>query len=347
MNRNTEQSAETVSGLTSDSRLIDLFGRTITNVRISVTDRCNFRCRYCMPEEGMIWLRKSDLLSFEEITRLAAIFAGLGVTKLRVTGGEPLMRQQLPTLVQQLHDLRGIHDIAITTNGFFLAEQAEALVRAGINRINISMDSLNPDVFSSMVRRDYFEKVWRGLEIVESLGVRPIKINVVLIRGINDNEIGQFVALSRRKPVIVRFIEFMPLGADDGWSMERVVTTREILDRINATAGCMLLPVERHGSQPADRYRFADGSGEIGFISSVSEPFCSSCNRVRITSEGKLRTCLFSHNETDLKSLLRGYATDDQIKEAILAAVWRKEEGHLINRPGFARPERTMSRIGG
>jgi cyclic pyranopterin phosphate synthase len=342
-----ESLVQTVADRSSVSQARDSFGRTISNLRISVTDRCNFRCRYCMPEDGMIWLRKNELLTFEEITRIAGIFAGIGVTKLRVTGGEPLMRRQLSALIRQLHEIPGIHDIAITTNGYFLPEQAEALVFAGLNRINISMDSLNPKIFSSMVRRDYFEKVRKGLNIVENLGVRPIKLNVVLIRGVNDGEIEQFVDLACRKPFIVRFIEFMPLGADDGWTMEQVVSTREILDRIAAMGGPRLLPVERHGAQPADRYRFEDGKGEIGFISSVSEPFCSYCNRIRITSEGRLRTCLFSHNETDVKSLLRGHATDGQIKEAILAAVWQKEEGHLINRPGFIRPERTMSRIGG
>ena len=295
----------------------------------------------------MIWMEKNELLTFEEITRLAAVFTRLGVTRFRLTGGEPLMRRRLPDLIRQLHTVTGVRDIAITTNGYFLPDQAEDLVRAGLNRINISMDSLDSNVFSAMVRRDYFDKVYKGLEIIEDLGVRPIKINVVLIRGMNDGEIEEFVQLARRKPFIIRFIEFMPLGADDGWSADRVVPTSEILGRIAAMGGPRLLPVERHGDQPADRYRFEDGKGEIGFISSVSEPFCTHCNRVRITPEGRLRTCLFSHHETDLKSLLRGGAGDDRIMEIIRDAVWKKEEGHLINRPGFVRPERTMSQIGG
>lgn len=300
-----------------------------------------------MPEEGMVWMNKRELLTFEEIARLVSLFATLGVTKIRLTGGEPLMRKELYILIEQLHCISGIRDIALTTNGYFLAEQAKVLVRAGLNRINVSMDSLNPQTFSTMVRRDYLHKVWEGLDAVEKLPIRPIKVNVVLIRGINDHEIEEFARLVRTKPFVVRFIEFMPIGSDDGWSMEKVVPTREIIERINAMGDSKLVPVEYHGDQPADRYTFDDGAGEIGFISSVSEPFCSSCNRVRITSDGKLRTCLFSLHETDLKSMLRGGVNDDEIKQTIIDAVWKKEEGHLINRPGFVRPERTMSQIGG
>lgn len=326
--------------------LKDSFGRIINNLRISVTDRCNFRCLYCMPEEGMIWMKKEDLLTFEEITRIARIFAELGVTKIRLTGGEPLMRKELHLLVSQLHSIRGIKDIALTTNGFFLAEQADELIRAGLGRLNVSMDSLDPQKFSMMVRRDYLRNVREGLDAVEHSGIRPIKINVVLIRGINDGEIEDFARLARTKPYVIRFIEFMPLGADDGWSPGKVVPTSEIIARIIAM-GTKLVPVEYHGMQPADRYKFEDGLGEIGFISSVSEPFCGSCNRVRITSDGKLRTCLFSLHETDVRSWMRGGMADDEIRNRLVDAVWKKEEGHLINRPGFVRPERTMSRIGG
>ncbi|MBI4547666.1 MAG: GTP 3',8-cyclase MoaA [Ignavibacteriae bacterium] len=326
--------------------LQDHFGRIVNNLRISVTDRCNFRCRYCMPEEGMVWLDRRELLTYEEITHLVHIFAELGITKIRLTGGEPLMRKELHILIEKINRVSGIQDIALTTNGYFLAEQALALVKAGLKRINVSMDSLAPEKFSVMTRRNYLHKVWEGLDAVEKLPIRPIKINVVLIRGINDNEIEDFARFARTKPFIIRFIEFMPIGADDGWSIEKVVPTREVIERIDAT-GKKLVPVEYHGSQPADRYKFEDGLGEIGFISSVSEPFCSSCNRVRITSDGKLRTCLFSLHETDLKALLRGGAGDEEIKEIIIQAVWAKEEGHLINRPGFVRPERTMSQIGG
>jgi len=299
-----------------------------------------------MPEEGMIWLDKKELLTFEEITRLVHIFAELGVTKIRLTGGEPLMRKELHILIEKIARIPGINDIALTTNGFFLAEQALNLVKAGLKRINVSMDSLDAKTFSSMVRRDYLHKVWEGLDAVEKLPLRPIKINVVLIRGINDDEIEDFARLARIKPFIIRFIEFMPIGKDDGWSIEKVVPTAEIIERIKVM-GRKLIPVEYHGTQPADRYKFEDGLGEIGFISSVSEPFCTSCNRVRITSDGKLRTCLFSLHETDLKTLVRSGARDEEIKDVISNAVWGKEEGHLINRPGFVRPERTMSQIGG
>jgi len=327
-------------------KLRDAFGRYADNLRISVTDRCNFRCRYCMPEEGMQWMEKNELLTFEEIDRLVHIFARLGIRKIRLTGGEPLMRKELHLLVEKLARIPGIQDIALTTNGYFLAEQAFALVKAGLRRVNVSMDSLDSQTFSEMVRRDYLRNVWEGLEAMEKLPVRPIKINVVLVRGLNDHEIERFAMLARTKPFIVRFIEFMPIGAGDNWSPGKVVPTREIIDRIN-TLGRRLLPVERHAGQPADRYRFEDGLGEIGFISSVSEPFCSNCNRVRLTSDGKLRTCLFSLHETDLKGLLRNHTPDERIGNVITEAVWAKEEGHLINRPGFVRPDRTMSRIGG
>jgi cyclic pyranopterin phosphate synthase len=208
------------------------------------------------------------------------------------------------------------------------------------------MDSLDSKIFSRMIRRDYLDKVWEGIYAIERLGIRPIKINTVLIRGVNDHEIEKFAELARTKPYIIRFIEFMPIGADDGWTREKVVPTSEIIERINAM-GQKLVPVEYHSTQAADRYRFEDGIGEIGFISSVSDPFCTMCNRIRITSDGKLRTCLFSLVETDLRALVREGAEDEEIKERIINAVWKKEEGHLINRPEFVRPERTMSQIGG
>jgi GTP 3',8-cyclase len=326
--------------------LQDTFGRTVNNLRISVTDRCNFRCHYCMPEEGMVWLNRRELLTFEEISRLVQVFSGLGIGKIRLTGGEPLMRQELHLLVEKIARVPGITDIALTTNGFFLAEQAVSLWKAGLTRVTVSLDSLHPGKFSTMVRRDYFQKVWAALETVEKLPLRPIKINVVIIRGINDDEIEDFAQLARTRPFQVRFIEFMPIGADDGWTIDKVFPTREILDRINAGKQ-KLVPVEYHGAQPADRYRYEDGAGEIGFISSVSEPFCSACNRVRVTSDGKLRTCLFSLHETDLKGLMRSGSTDDELRDVIIGAVRLKEEGHLINRPGFVRPGRTMSQIGG
>lgn len=325
----------------------DSFGRTVNNLRISVTDRCNFRCRYCMPEEGMQWMNRSELLSFEELSRLSAIFSSLGVKHIRLTGGEPLMRKDLHVLVKQISGIPGIQDIAMTTNGYFLAEQAADLVRAGLHRINVSLDSLDPVKFTEMTRRDHFDKVWEGIEAVDRLGIRPIKLNVVLIRGINDSEIPKFADLARSRAFVIRFIEFMPIGHDDGWSPEKVVTGKEIIAAMERSVGKRLKPVELRGAQPADRFVFEDGLGEIGLISSVSEPFCNHCNRVRITSDGKLRTCLFSLNETDLRNLIRGGADDETIRTAITDAVWRKEEGHLINRPGFVRPARSMSQIGG
>ena len=326
--------------------LIDTYGRKAVNLRISVTDRCNFRCRYCMPEEGMKWLERGDLLTFEEIERLVRIFAGLGVTKIRLTGGEPLMRKELWKLVRMLHAIPGINDIALTTNGYFLKEQAADLVKAGLTRINVSLDALDPAIFNTMVRRQYFDRTWEGVEEALRVGAHPIKLNAVLIRGINDAEIPKFVQLAQSRPVIVRFIEFMPIGKDDGWSMDKVVTTREVIEAINAITPLIAIP--RDGTRaPADRYVFQNGKGEVGFISSVSEPFCGDCNRVRITSDGKFRTCLFALKETDLRSLLRNGATDQEIARDLVGAVHEKEEGHLINRPGFVRPERTMSQIGG
>lgn len=327
--------------------LKDSFGRHINNLRISVTDRCNFRCRYCMPEEGMVWMDKSALLTYEEITRITNIFSKLGITKIRLTGGEPLMRKDLHVLIKMLGTIHGINDIALTTNGFFLHEQAESLAKAGLKRINVSLDSLDALKFEQITRRNYLDRVLHGLETIASFGIQPVKINMVVMRGINDDEIGEFAVLARSKPFVIRFIEFMPIGNDDGWSNEKVVPSREIRETIERQIHQKLIPVEYHGTQPSDRYVFEDGIGEVGFISSVSEPFCDHCNRVRITSDGKLRTCLFSHHETDLKQLVRSGAGDDEMRNSIVAAVWNKEPGHLINRPEFVRPARTMSQIGG
>ncbi len=327
--------------------LKDSFGRIINNLRISVTDKCNFRCRYCMPEKGMIWMKKDELLTYEEIERLVRIFAELGIRKIRLTGGEPLMRRDLHLLVNMISNIKGIEDLALTTNAYFLAEQAEDLVKSGLHRINISLDSLDPVKFNEITRRNFYNKVWEGIEAVDSFGIGPIKINIVLIRGINDDEIQNFAYLSRKRSFVIRFIEFMPLGAEDGWSIDKVVPTKEIIETIEHGLGMKLVPIEYRGNQPADRFMFEDGVGDIGFISSVSDPFCNHCNRIRLTSDGKLRTCLFSLTETDFKKLLREGTDDENIKELLLDAVWKKEPGHLINRPGFVRPSRTMSQIGG
>jgi len=327
--------------------LKDSFNRIINNLRISVTDRCNFRCTYCMPEEGMVWMNKSELLSYEEITRLARIFSELGVTKVRLTGGEPLMRKDVHLLVRMLAKIDGFKDIALTTNGYFLAEQAGLLAQAGLKRINVSLDSLDAVKFKEITRRDYLYRVLEGLDTIVAYGIQPVKINTVVIRGCNEDEVTEFAFLARTKPYIIRFIEFMPIGCQDGWGMEKVVPSQEIREKIEREIGMKLIPIEYHGTQPSDRYRFDDGSGEIGFISSVSEPFCEYCNRVRITSDGKLRTCLFSHHETDLKHLIRGGADDDEIRTVIIDAIRKKERGHLINQSEFIRPSRSMSQIGG
>lgn len=327
--------------------LIDAFNRTVTNVRISVTDRCNFRCRYCMPEEGMQWLDRHEILSYEEIARLVRILAQHGVRKVRLTGGEPLMRKDLDHLVRLLVAIPGIDDCALTTNGVFLSEQAAPLKSAGLHRVNVSLDSLDAETFTTMTRRDHFDDVWRGIEAADAAGLQPIKLNVVLIRGVNDHEVPKFAELARERGFIPRFIEFMPIGMDDGWSRDKVVAGAEVVAAMERSTGIRLLPFEKAGAQPADRFVFEDGIGEIGFINSVSEPFCGNCDRVRITSDGKLRTCLFSLREIDLKALMRTGAADTTIAEAISSAVARKEPGHLINDPAFVRPERTMSQIGG
>lgn len=293
----------------------------------------------------MQWMRRDQLLTYEEITRLVCVFGSLGVSHVRLTGGEPLMRHDLWRLVKMIRQVPEIQDIALTTNGYFLKEQAHGLVGAGLNRINVSLDALNPGVFAGLTRRDYFEKTWGGVESVERLGLTPIKLNVVLIRGVNDGEILRFAELARRRPFIVRFIEFMPIGKDDGWSIEKVVPTDEVIETIQNRHP--LIPQVHDDNRPAERYVFADGRGEIGFISSVSQPFCTRCDRVRITSDGKFRTCLFSLQETDLRAMLRRGATDGEIADTLVSTVWEKKEGHLINRPGFTRPERTMSQIGG
>lgn len=298
-----------------------------------------------MPEEGMQWLQRDLLLTYEEIARVVRIFASLGVSRIRLTGGEPLMRRDLARLVQMIRRIPEIEDVALTTNGYFLKDQANDLVVAGLARINVSLDSLIPEVLSNMIRGDHLARIWSGIEEIERLGLTPMKLNIVLIRGVNDGEILKFADLARTRPFIVRFIEFMPIGKDDGWAVEKVVPTQEVLERIRRRYP--LTPLEENDNRPAERFVFTDGTGELGFISSVTEPFCTHCDRVRITSDGKFRTCLFSLQETDLRSMLRHGATDGEIAEAIVGAVWKKEEGHLINMPGFIRPERTMSQIGG
>lgn len=328
-------------------QLLDRFGRIHTNLRISVTDVCNFRCIYCMPED-MTFMPDSALMTFDEILHLARIFVGLGINKVRITGGEPLVRPGVPSLIKRLTQLEGLKDISLTTNGIGLINQAAALYEAGLRRINVSLDTLNAEKFEQMTRRKVLSRVLKGLETAQACGFTPIKVNAVAMRGFTDNEIVDLATFARENNYQLRFIEFMPLDADDVWGRNMYIPGKEIIEKINA-----LYPLERvtlngeSKSDTAQRYRFADNGNEVGIIPSVSEPFCENCNRVRLTAEGKFRTCLFSIEETDLLTPLRDGAPDTEIATLILEAVDRKEAGHKINAADFIKPERNMSRIGG
>ena len=326
--------------------LIDGHSRLIGDLRVSVTDRCNFRCQYCMPAEGLPWLERDEVLTFEEIARLVALLSSMGVHDIRLTGGEPLVRRDFPRLAEMLAGLPHVHDLSLTTNGFLLERDAAALVRAGIDRFNVSVDSLQRDRFYELTRRDALAQVLRGLELLASFPeAHPIKVNAVAIRGFTEEEVIPFAQLARSAPYEIRFIEFMPLDADHNWSPEQVLTGREIRAAIND-----VYPLEPEAREPhatARVYRFADGKGKIGFINPVSEPFCADCNRIRLTADGRLRTCLFSLNETDLRGPLRAGAGDRELERIIREAVWRKELKHNVGEPGFIQPARTMSAIGG
>ncbi len=329
------------------SRLKDKFGRTINDLRISLTDRCNFRCIYCMPAEGLSWLPSQEILTYEEILRLARIFTGLGVRTIRLTGGEPLLRQDIDILTAGLRRLDPTLDIAMTTNGYFLKEKAAYLAEVGLKRINVSLDSLRPERFERMVRRDgqLVFKILDGIRVAREAGLQPIKLNCVVMRGYNENEVIDFARFGREHGYQVRFIEFMPLDGQGAWSMQTVVPGAEIRARIDALFP--LSPANANGSEPATVHGFADGRGSIGVIASVTEPFCDHCNRVRLTADGQLRTCLFSLREYNLRGLVRSGASDDELADFILAAVWKKEAGHKINQPDFIRPSRPMAAVGG
>jgi cyclic pyranopterin phosphate synthase len=326
--------------------LIDGHGRPIGDVRISVTDRCNFRCQYCMPAEGLPWLQRDALLTYEEITRLVRLLSSMGVHDVRLTGGEPLVRRDLWRLVEQLSAIEDVHDLSLTTNGYLLTRQVDDLVRAGLRRLNVSLDSLAQDRFFQLTRRDSLAQVLEGLEAAQRHPeLRPIKVNVVALRDFTEDEVIRFAEFARRNPYEVRFIEFMPLDADHAWTRDKVLPNADIVAMIDAVYPLEPVGRERHGT--ARRYRFADGNGTMGFISPVSEPFCGDCNRIRLTAEGELRTCLFSMTETDLRGPLRSGATDAELETIVRDAVWRKELKHHVNDPGFVQPARTMSRIGG
>ncbi len=326
--------------------LVDGHGRSIGDVRISVTDRCNFRCQYCMPAEGLPWLNRDELLTYEEITRLVALLASMGVHDVRLTGGEPLVRKELWRLVESLSAIEDVHDLSLTTNGYLLARQVEDLVRAGLRRVNVSLDSLAPDRFFQLTRRDSLHQVLEGLEAAQRHPeLRPIKVNVVALKDFTEDEVLRFAEFARQNPYEVRFIEFMPLDADRTWTRDKVLANAEIVKLIDAVYPLEAVGRERHGT--ARRYRFADGTGEMGFISPVTEPFCGDCNRIRMTAEGQMRTCLFSMSETDLRGPLRDGASDAELEQIVRDAVWRKELKHHVNDPGFVQPARSMSRIGG
>ncbi len=325
--------------------LVDTFDRVADDLRISVTDRCNFRCTYCMPAEGLQWLPKDELLTFEEMRRLLGVFVGLGVRSLKVTGGEPTIRADLPTLVSMFRDVGPDLDISITTNGMLLDTLAAPLAAAGVDRATVSCDSLLQHRFLEMTRRDALERVLAGLRAAEAAGLTPIKINTVVIGGTNDDELVDFARWSRETGYEVRFIEYMPLDAQHAWERAKVVTGARILEAIDAVYP---LVADAPDVEPAASYRFADGApGRVGVIASVSEPFCDTCNRLRLTAEGQFRTCLFALEETDLREPMRSGATDDELAHVIRTAVWGKWSGHRINHEDFVQPARSMSAIGG
>ncbi len=329
-----------------DQPLLDGHGRRIRDVRVSVTDRCNFRCQYCMPAEGLPWLDRHAVLTFEEIERLVRLLASMGVEDVRLTGGEPLVRRDFPRLVAMLARVEGVRDLALTTNGYLLERDASALVEAGIKRVNVSIDSLQRDRFFEMTRRDSLPQVLRGLEVLAAHPeVHPIKVNAVAMRGFTEEEAIPFAEFARSTAFQVRFIEFMPLDADRSWTPDSMLSGEELRQIIHAVHPLEELP--REPSATARTFRFRDGSGEIGFINPVSEPFCDDCDRIRLTAEGKLRTCLFSVCETDLRAPLRDGASDAELERIVRDAVWRKELKHRVNEPGFSQPARTMSAIGG
>jgi cyclic pyranopterin phosphate synthase len=325
--------------------LMDGHGRPINDLRVSVTDLCNLRCQYCMPAEGVEWLSHDSILDFEEITRLIRVFISLGISTVRLTGGEPLVRRDFPTLAGMIGKL-GLDDLSITTNGFYLERDADALVEAGIRRFNVSLDTLTRARYAEITRRDVFDRVIAGLHALEKFdNIGTIKTNAVAMRGFTEQDVLAFAEFARKRPYQVRFIEYMPLGGGDDWRAEEVLTGAEIRGLIEQRYPLVPVIVDPHAT--ARVWRFADGAGEVGFINPVSEPFCGSCDRIRMTADGKLRTCLFSLYETDLREPLRAGASDDELRGIIRDAVWRKELKHKIGDAGFRKPERPMSSIGG
>jgi cyclic pyranopterin phosphate synthase len=331
--------------LTPHSSLIDSFGRVHNNLRVSVTDRCNLRCTYCMPED-VAFRDRSELLTFEEIAAFVHVAAALGVNKVRLTGGEPLVRKELHKLARMLVAVPGITDVGLTTNGILLAAQAGALFGAGLRRLNVSLDTLDPQRFRALTRRDGLDRVLAGLAEAKRVGFTPIKVNAVAIRGFAEHDVVPLARYCRENGFELRFIEYMPIGADQ-WEREKVFFADEILDLIAREVGA-LEPANHDPAAPAQDYNYRAGGGTVGVIASVSRPFCRNCNRIRLTADGKLRNCLFALDETDVKGMLRGSSIDKEgIAEALRQSIWAKGEGHEINAATFVKPDRTMHAIGG
>jgi len=329
--------------------LKDSYGRAIRDLRVSLTDRCNFRCFYCLPHGEPPIAPKEQMLSYEEIEYVCDIFVSLGIEKIRLTGGEPMMRRNIETIISKLSALKakGLLDLALTTNGYFLPDRAQELKDAGLDRITISLDSLKPETFKQMTGVDVLDRVLKGIEAARQAGLQPIKINAVIVRGHNEDEVADFAAFAREHEVGVRFIEFMPLDSGHDWSREMVVPGREIRERISERFPLLGVDVDR-GSETASRYRFADGApGEIGIIAPVTEPFCGACSRIRLTADGQIRTCLFSTVEHSLRDVVRLGAPRSEIVDFIETVVMKKEPRHYINEPQFVAPSRSMSFIGG
>ena len=331
--------------MNSNGPLLDTFGRVHNNLRISVTDRCNLRCTYCMPED-VTFLDKSELLSFEEMTRFVECVAPLGIDKIRLTGGEPLLRRDLPRLVAMICRVPGIKDVGLTTNGILLAHLAQPLFDAGLRRINVSLDTLDPTRFRQISRRDGLEKVIEGIHAAKKAGFEPVKINAVSIRGVTEHEVLPLARFAREQGLELRFIEYMPIGADQ-WERDKVYFAHEILDQLEQNIAPLVPAKDYDPKAPAMDFEYTDGGGRVGIIASVSRPFCMSCNRIRLTAEGKLRNCLFALKEVDLKPLLRSGAPQEVIAAIVRGNVWEKWEGHEINTARFVKPARTMHAIGG
>jgi cyclic pyranopterin phosphate synthase len=327
--------------------LVDTFDRVHDNLRISVTDRCNIRCFYCMPEDDVKYMPREEILSFEEIERIAKVAVSMGVTKLRITGGEPLVRKDLPVLIRKLTGIPGVQDIALTTNGVLLARHAEALYGAGLRRLNVHLDTLDRERFLRITRRDDLDKVLEGLEVARRLGFGPIKINAVAVKNLLEPDLVPLARFGRERGIEIRFIEFMPLDSQGIWARNSVLTADEMIGILSREIAPLVEIPDRDPRAPATEYRFADGIGRVGFIASVSRPFCLNCNRIRLTSDGKLRYCLFAIEETDVKTLLRNGAPDEEIAATIRATVQKKWIGHEINSSQFVAPPRPMYAIGG